>query len=52
MYSRSKMPSCVYPLDWFPKELYWTGSFDVSRGINKEQRDALRKDVNGDALDP
>jgi hypothetical protein len=36
------MPSSVYPLDWFPKELYWTGPFDVSRGLNKEQRGAVR----------
>ena len=41
-----KITSCIDPLDWFTKELYWPWLLEASRNLNKKHRRDL--DADGD----
>jgi len=41
-----QITSCIDPLDWFTKELYWLWLLDASRDFNKKYRRDL--DADGD----
>jgi len=36
-----KIPSCIDPLDWLTKDLYWQGMLEISQCLKEEQRDVL-----------
>jgi len=40
--------SCFDPLDWFPKECYWSGLDEAPSGTREDYRGTLR-DINGDS---
>jgi hypothetical protein len=42
-----KTPSCIVPMDWLTKDLYWPGLLEISECLKKEHSDIFR-DVERD----